>query len=294
MNNNNKDNNNNNNNEMNNNYNNNNNDNNNINLANKIFTDDCKYDDISNMIYPSQAELNGKEDSRLSLSYSKECPEMSLMTEEELPQEIHIHSLTKTPLSEEICAICNKKKTCSKSYKCNLCPLRICDKCVYPLYTHFYSNEKHMHPLILKEIENYKCNECKRRNFKNNFCFYCDRCNVGVCLDCYIPPEKDEDKDYIHEHLLISENNITSIYCKLCGEEKKDGYKCNNCEMELCNKCFNNILSHKRRNNLHEHKLLLCVRDNWGCNSCKKYNLGKISFFCKECNLDYCLNCFLE
>ena len=52
---------------------------------------------------------------------------------------------------------------------------------------------------------------------------YCNQCNVGICLDCYIPQEKDEDKQHIHEYLLISENNIPAFFCKLWGEEKKMG-----------------------------------------------------------------------
>ena len=136
-------------------------------------------------------------------------------------------------------------------------------------------------------------NAKKKKVFKNKFCFFCEECNFGICLDCFIPKKNDEEEQ-LHEHLLINQKNLPSLICKMCDEDKKEGYKCNNCEIELCNKCYNNIESRKRKNNLHEHKMFLSFRINWTCNHCKKINLGKISFYCKQCNLDYCLNCFLE
>ena len=275
----------------------NNNDNNNPNKGdNKIvdafMTDDQNFE-ISNMVYPCQEELNGNEKLSLSITQDNFCTEMSLMSDEELPQEIHQHLIIKAPLSNEICIICGEKQSCLKGHKCNQCPLRICDECIYPLISNFYANDKHRHPLILKEKNNYQCYECKRSNgFKTKFCFYCEKCNFGICIDCFIPVKKEEEP--IHEHLLINQNDLPSFVCNMCEEEKKAGYKCNNCQIELCNKCFNNIQSHKRKTNLHEHKMFLNYRENWCCNGCKKKNLGKLSFFCKQCNLDICLNCFLE
>ena len=283
-----------------NNTNNNNNINNNLNnnsnnIIDNFMTDEGNYD-ISNMIYPTPEELNGNDGKRNSLSFdnNNEVPEMSLMTDEELPSEIHIHPIIKAPLSQEICIICLEKKTCLKGHKCNLCPLKICEQCVYSVVSHYYSNDKHRHSLVLVEKRNYQCDECKKSNgFKNKFCFYCEECDFGICLDCFIPRKKDEE-DQIHEHLIINQDNLPLLVCQICGERKNEGYKCNGCQIELCNKCYNNIKSQKKNNNLHAHKVFLSFRDNWTCNICKKKNLGKISFLCKQCNLNFCLNCFLE
>jgi hypothetical protein len=188
------------NNNMNNNINNNNNcDNKMNNNITDIFANENCHFDISNMAYPSQAELEGDGEQK-SFSYVKDvCPEMSLMADEELPQEIHIHPINKLSLSNEICSICNQKVTCIKGHKCNLCPLRICDNCVNSVISHFYSTDKHNHPLVLKEKENYQCDSCKKsKDFKNNFCFYCDQCNFGICLDCYIPRKKNDDNEQTH------------------------------------------------------------------------------------------------
>ena len=250
------------------------------------------------MIYPSQKEIGENEKQNLILSCKKDnfCPEMSVLIDEEIPTEAHSHPIIKAPLSNEICIICNQKKECKKGYKCNICQLRICDKCVKSLIKNFYSNEKHKHTLLLKEKDNYQCDICKKyKDFKNKFCFYCEECNYGICLDCFIPESKNvEEEEKLHEHPLINGNNFESLICQKCGEEIKEGYKCNDCEFCLCNNCYNYIINHKRKNNLHVHKMFLSLREKWSCYECKNNNKENISFFCKECNLDYCLNCFLE
>ena len=97
-----------------------------------------------------------------------------------------------------------------------------------------------------------------------------------------------------HEHPLIYGSDFPTFVCKLCGEEKKEGNKCINCDFKLCEECSNKIFTRKRKENMHEHKMFLCERKNWTCNQCNKNFESKISFFCKECNIDYCLECFLE
>ena len=216
---------------------------------------------------------------------------MSILADEELPKEIHNHSIVKSSLCDEVCIICLKKKSCEKGNICNFCPLVICDVCVNLITSQFYSSDNHKHSLVLKEIKNYKCDICKKTEFPNKFCFYCDECNLGICLSCYLPKTKKEE-DQIHEHPLINEFN-SSLECNKCGEIKKEGFKCNDCELELCNDCYNVILNRKRKNHLHEHKMHLYKTNNWCCKECKKSE-GKIAFRCKQCNIDYCLDCFLE
>ena len=87
-------------------------------------------------------------------------------------------------------------------------------------------------------------------------------------------------------------NNFHSLICQKCKKEKKEGYKCKDCEFRLCNNCYDYIICNKK--NKHLHKMFLSMRDNWYCNECKKRNQGKIAFFCQDCNKDYCLDCILE
>ena len=248
--------------------------------------------DTSKYAYPTKEELQDDQGEQPSFSYIKDvCPEMSVLADDELPKEIHNHQIVKSSLSDDMCIICLKKKSCEKGHICNFCPLIICDKCVKMIISQYYSSDKHRHSLVLKVINNYKCGLCNKTKFPNNFCFYCDECNFGICLSCYLPSNKNED-DQIHEHSLLNVFD-TSLECKKCGEKKKEGIKCNDCNLELCSDCYNEIIDRKRKGYLHEHKMFLNQSDNWTCKECKKSE-GKVAFSCKQCNIDYCLNCFLE
>ena len=215
------------------------------------------------------------------------------MTDEELPKEIHKHPISKSSLNEEMCIICLKVRTCNKGRRCKSCPLKICEKCVKLVISQFYLNDKHKHNLLLSEVDNWKCDMCKRENklFKSNFCFYCDLCKFAICLQCYFP-YIDDDEEY-HEHPLIK-GSYENFVCKYCKNKEREGYKCNQCGLEICDTCYNKITSVRKKSKLHQHKMYLNERKNWACNLCKNTFDGIISFYCKECNLDYCLDCFLD
>ena len=266
--------------------------NNNNNAIPNIFEDNETFE-ISNMNYPTPQELNGDEEGH-NFSFGKDVvPEMSIMTEEELPSEIHNHPIIKAPFSDEVCIICNEKKSCQKGNKCNSCSFKMCENCVYLVVRQYYSSERHRHNLVIKEKDNYKCDVCKRNSeFRNKFCFYCDECNYGICLECFIPQIKNKEES-IHEHPLKYKDSFPALVCKICGEEKKEGYKCNYCQMELCHNCYNNV-KNKKGNFSHKHKLILDLKNDWNCAICKNKNKDKICFICKECNLNYCLNCFFK
>lgn len=231
-------------------------------------------------------ELSFEEDSEINrLSY--------IVTDEEMPREIHKHPILKSPLNEEMCIICLKVRTCIKGRKCKNCPLKICEKCVKLVISQYYLNDNHKHNLLLSEVNNWKCDMCKKENnaFKSNFCFYCDSCKFAICLQCYFPHIND-DEEY-HEHPLVK-GSYENFVCKYCKQEAKEGNKCNECGLEICDTCYNKITSYRKKSKLHNHKMFLNERKNWTCKLCKNTFDGIISFYCKECDLDYCLDCFLD
>ena len=126
----------------------------------------------------------------------------SIQISDELPFDIHDHSLSCESLKNEKCIICSNEKTCEKGYKCKLCPLKICEKCSNYIRINYYSHNKHEHSLTILNKENWKCSICKKTgNFKENFYFKCNKCNFGICIKCYYPDKKDDDEP-IHEHSL--------------------------------------------------------------------------------------------
>ena len=104
----------------------------------------------------------------------------------ELPKNIHIHPLNKYALSDNICSTCSKKKSCESGFKCDNCPLIICDECAQFINTNYNLHDKHEHPLVLLQKEMFKCNKCEKSdNLNNNFVFCCEECNFGICPNCY-------------------------------------------------------------------------------------------------------------
>jgi hypothetical protein len=287
----------------NNNYNNNNYNNNNYNAPqndNNINNINEKFENINLHSSEQQENCNNsllsenENPEDLSFEEATELNRLSyIVADEEMPKEIHKHPIIKSSLNEEMCIICLKVRTCNKGRKCKNCPLKICEKCVKLVISQYYLNDKHNHNLLLSEVDNWECDMCKKKNneFKSNFCFYCDLCKFAICLQCYFP-KIDDDEEY-HEHPLIK-GSYENFVCKYCKKEAKEGHKCNECGLEICDICYNKIISYRKKSKLHNHKMYLNERKNWTCNLCKNTFDGIISFYCKECNLDYCLDCFLD
>ena len=216
---------------------------------------------------------------------------------DELPAEIHDHILSDEPLSNDICTICLNNKTCLKGYKCNLCPLIICDQCTSRINIMHLSNNKHEHPLLLSNENSCNCNKCNKKLLANeDFSFNCQKCNFNLCLNCYNPERKEEKKEEetIHEHPIEPVNELKDVNCKLCENKINSGFKCNYCDLALCQKCAHIIYNSKKRKEFHEHSLSLNVRKNWKCNICENNFNEKVSFNCSKCNLDYCIECYLN
>ena len=101
-----------------------------------------------------------------------------------LPSNIHNHPIIKSPLSEEICSLCLNKKTCPGK-KCSECSLIICESCCKLIISNYILLYKHHHSLVLIQ-SNFKCNNCQKSGqLQNNFHFCCEKCNFGLCPQCY-------------------------------------------------------------------------------------------------------------
>ena len=75
-----------------------------------------------------------------------------------------------------------------EGYKCEKypqCPIIICDECLNKINSIRESNDKHIHPLLLVVKEDYTCNKCNNSS-RYNYYFYCDKCNYGICFQCYL------------------------------------------------------------------------------------------------------------
>ena len=227
---------------------------------------------------------------------------------DEMPKDIHDHNINNHSLSNEKCIMCLNEKTNEEGKKCSECPMILCQNCSSLIVIEYYEKKKHNHPLKISNKENCKCNNCKKKilNKKEFYCF-CDKCNFYLCLKCYYPDRKEEDDELndgddgddgdetMHNHPLKNISKAREFNCKLCDNEIETGYKCNSCDVYLCQECANFIYSHKKRKNLHEqHPLYLTVGIDWKCEKCNKNFKEKICFNCIKCSLDYCVNCFLE
>ena len=216
----------------------------------------------------------------------------------ELPNDLHEHILSNENLKDEICTICLNKKTCSNSYICNLCPLKICDQCASQIIINSFSKNKHEHELSIINEGNCQCNKCQKDIKAQSFHFKCKKCKFNLCLKCYYPSRKEEEMEEnnsIHVHPL-EKMNLGNEDCSICGNELKniEGFKCYSCPLVLCKDCEKKVINGKKRTGLHEHKLYLTFRDIWECDICQSDFRMKASFHCSKCLKDYCDECFIE
>lgn len=105
----------------------------------------------------------------------------------ELPNNIHRHPFNKFYAQEEIlCSICEGKKVSQSIWKCENCPLIICNECTNLINYNYNLRDKHMHPLEILEKSFFICCICgKTDNLKKTFVFYCEDCNFAICPQCY-------------------------------------------------------------------------------------------------------------
>ena len=221
----------------------------------------------------------------------------SVQISEELAKDIHKHSLSNEPLSNEICTLCLDQKTCEKGYKCKNCNLNICDECSTKIRINEFDKRKHEHQLTLLNEENCKCNKCNKELKSNkNFYFTCKKCNFYICLNCYNPGRKEEkeEDESIHEHPLDNVSEFRDTVCKLCEEETNSGVVCATCDIIMCQKCAAKVYKRKFKRELHDHPLYLTLEDDWKCNECGSKYSDKIAFHCKKCSVYICGDCYME
>lgn len=102
------------------------------------------------------------------------------------------------------------------------------------------------------------------------------------------------DPENIHEHELNYSQNLNNI-CTICYSniENKSGYKCDKCDVVLCEDYSNQVFGGEKRTTIHPHQLLLTNRNNWSCDICKNSFKKASSFCCKKCNFDACYSCYI-
>ena len=101
--------------------------------------------------------------------------------------------------------------------------------------------------------------------------------------------------DIKHKHELINYPNLNEI-CTICQQikENKQGYKCEECEVILCEDCSKKIFYGKKITTLHPHNpLFLVYRNKFECSNCKNSFNNSTSFWCEECKYYACLSCYI-
>ena len=223
----------------------------------------------------------------------------SIQIKEDFPADFHIHPLEKESLFLDTCSICLKQMSSPAGYKCQICALIICNDCAEYIKVNHLSHNKHEHDLSILNEGKCHCNKCKKNVDASNFYLICQKCGYNLCLNCYYPERNDkstlgqEDYTPVHEHPLELVRDLNYSYCQLCEKNIKDGYKCYNCDLVLCQACSKNINSRKARKELHMHKVFLTIRRNWKCEICSREFKEKISLYCDKCSTDFCIDCFL-
>ena len=100
----------------------------------------------------------------------------------------------------------------------------------------------------------------------------------------------------VHPHQLIQ--GIMKRECAACnmGKAGYGGYNCCQCcDFSLCQSCYYRIGNSSYVNTTcHAHQLVCTKRNGIICDICKQRYQGKLSMYCRLCDFDCCLGCFLR
>ena len=270
----------------------------------------CNFECCDECYMGPQQGYQFQNEPNMQQNYQQTQPGYNQNQEQENYESFHEHPLNYEPKLNDNCKICSKKIEDKEGYKCKECPIVLCLDCINNIFYGTKNKSLHDHDLILKNRVNWKCNVCQKK--KGNASFYCTECDFDACCDCYLGKSKQEaqinyqiSEDYHpetisneesgHYHPLNYKDNIKEK-CQLCLNiiKNKKGYKCKFCSLTLCFDCTNKIFKKEKNKSVHKDDLLLMPRKIWRCNVCKKQFRNKASFYCKKCDFDSCVDCYIK
>ena len=270
----------------------------------------CNFECCDECFMGPQQGIQFQNEPNMQQNYQQMQPEYTQNLQQENYDSFHEHPLNYEQRLNDNCKVCSIKIDGKEGYKCKECPLILCLECLNNIFYGTKNKSLHNHDLILQNRTNWKCNICKKKN--GNASFYCKECDFDACCDCYLGktkqgfqinyqisedyhPETISIEETGHEHPLNYKDNLKEK-CGLClnSVKNKKGYKCKFCSLTLCLKCTNKIFKKEKNKSVHKDDLLLMSRKSWRCNLCKKQFKNIVSFYCKKCDFDSCVDCYIK
>ena len=212
--------------------------------------------------------------------------------------QIHEHPFEFYEEINDKCNICLKKIEYSPGYGCNYCSILLCLDCNSTIFYGKNMNP-HEHPLkLISKNNNWYCNLCGSHYLKKDITFCCQECDFDACCFCYLNGNNKskivmiQSNRKIHKHPLYYKAKLNKT-CSFCDEEieNKQGYKCNECDIILCFRCYL-LIYHQKKNYIHQHDLILSEHLFWTCNICMNDYTFQASCGCWECDFDICYLCY--
>ena len=270
----------------------------------------CNFECCDECFMGPQQGIQFQNEPNMQQNYQQMQPGYTQNLQQENYDSFHEHPLNYEQRLNDNCKVCSIKIDGKEGYKCKECPLILCLECLNNIFYGTKNKSLHNHDLILQNRTNWKCNICKKKN--GNASFYCKECDFDACCDCYLGktkqgfqinyqisedyhPETISIEETGHEHPLNYNVNLKEK-CGLClnSVKNKKGYKCKFCSLTLCLNCTNKIFKKEKNKSVHKDDLLLMSRKSWRCNLCKKQFKNIVSFYCKKCDFDSCVDCYIK
>ena len=270
----------------------------------------CNFECCDECFMGPQQGIQFQNEPNMQQNYQQMQPEYTQNLQQENYDSFHEHPLNYEQRLNDNCKVCSIKIDGKEGYRCKECPLILCLECLNNIFYGTKNKSLHNHDLILQNRTNWKCNICKKKN--GNASFYCKECDFDACCDCYLGktkqgfqinyqisedyhPETISIEETGHEHPLNYKDNLKEK-CGLClnSVKNKKGYKCKFCSLTLCLNCTNKIFKKEKNKSVHKDDLLLMSRKSWRCNLCKKQFKNIVSFYCKKCDFDSCVDCYIK
>ena len=270
----------------------------------------CNFECCDECFMGPQQGIQFQNEPNMQQNYQQMQPGYTQNLQQENYDSFHEHPLNYEQRLNDNCKVCSIKIDGKEGYKCKECPLILCLECLNNIFYGTKNKSLHNHDLILQNRTNWKCNICKKKN--GNASFYCKECDFDACCDCYLGktkqgfqinyqisedyhPETISIEETGHEHPLNYKDNLKEK-CGLClnSVKNKKGYKCKFCSLTLCLNCTNKIFKKEKNKSVHKDDLLLMSRKSWRCNLCKKLFKNIVSFYCKKCDFDSCVDCYIK